>query len=386
MRKLVFLTILALFSSGVAIASDRTATLSFAESSPSISNLRFESQGIELKTRTLRDGRSRTVAQIQGSFDEDESHVVVNDRVVAIRGDGKFSVDIPIENSQEAVVIRVVDFAGNIQTEQGWITSAPPKLANEFIEPNEPRKISAVASATQEKPVENPPVVPKELPESERTPAAIENVSVTEAPINRPGLFTPSLGWTSLSYSEVGGIDFSESAVHFGIDYEHPIFSEVTTRWSLGVSADAALLPLNETGSSLGMKMFDVETFAAYSFTDTHSAWDFSVRGGAYYTTTSVSGNAFGFTNMFGPEIYPVLSRSFTKGGVASLHFKYAPVIDSSSGFTFTSHALDAGLSYATAPSSGAWVFSGDYKKLNANVDATSVQLSGFSLSLGRTF
>lgn len=160
----------------------------------------------------------------------------------------------------------------------------------------------------------------------------------------------------------------------------------MTTRWSLGVSGDATLLPLNETGSSLGMKLFNVETFASYSVTDAHSVWDFSIRGGAYYSTTSVSGNAFGFTDMFGPEIYPVLSRSFAKGGVASLHFKYAPVIDPSSGFTFSSNALDAGLSYATTSGSGAWVFSGDYKKLNANVDATSVQLTGFSLSIGRTF
>lgn len=176
MKKYVFLPVLALFYNGAAVAGDRTATLTFAESSPSILNLRLESQNIELKTRSLHDGSSRTVAHIQGTFDEDESHIVVNDRIVAVREDGKFSVDIPIERSQEEVVIRAVDFAGNIQTEKGWITSAEPKLANESIEaphiavktPVAPvAKTPMVASAAKKKSIEI-------SPKPKRTPAAMK--------------------------------------------------------------------------------------------------------------------------------------------------------------------------------------------------------------------
>jgi hypothetical protein len=189
--------------------------------------------------------------------------------------------------------------------------------------------------------------------------------------------------YSSISYRQTSAIDFtlSELALTGKVGAEYPFSS----RWSAGASAYITLLPITNPGNTL--RFLGVNLRGTYHFTTAEQPWAFSVGGGLYYTTTLVTGGSFGFFNLTGPQIFPVLRRNFNNGNYASGYLKYSMISYGSHLLSPSQYEAAGGASYGWRMSNGNHFSANlDIARLSlvipeGNVTSTSVSLGiGYSL------
>lgn len=300
------------------------------------------------RSEEARNGKEEYLATVHGLFQQELSHLLIDHRVVHVHPDGTFTVEIPIEGPVTPILILSVGPLGAVQTHHAEI------LASGLFEKSNPLQTVAKSQQT-------------------RAPASAESVVRSDS-------FDVSLGTSFLSYSQSNGTQLSEKAITGKLSYSHSFPNQ---HWSLGSSADLTLLPLSESGSSVGMRILGLEAFSQYSFSPSSPEWDLSIRAGVYSSNSLVSTNAFGYRLMAGPEIYPVISRKISSTSSLSAYAKYAPVIEPGADINFSSYAVSFGAEYDTSPSG--WSFTLDYQKLGFQVNG-SAEFSEMTISIGKRF
>jgi hypothetical protein len=115
---------------------------------------------------------------------------------------------------------------------------------------------------------------------------------------------------------------------------------------------------------------------------------------GGYYTTMMVSPNTFGFQNLSGPQVFPVLRRSLSGNDSISTYVKYSPV--SAGGFSITnlsSREAAFGVTYnKSLKNHHSMPFSIDYSNLKSSIESSDgsalvpVSVSSLTFGVGYNF
>jgi hypothetical protein len=134
------------------------------------------------------------------------------------------------------------------------------------------------------------------------------------------------------------------------------------------------------------IQFFGASARLGYRITPDHEIWSFRIMGGLYYLSASTTDNSFGFQNLMGPQIFPVLSRTFNSGSTLSISAKYAPV---GTGFTVdpSSREIAGGIAWSQSSQLAHPISYSFYiSDLSAQVEKIRVESSSFGLSIGVGF
>lgn len=185
------------------------------------------------------------------------------------------------------------------------------------------------------------------------------------------------LGVSSITYSQTTLPDLSEIALTPKVSYQHPL----SHHWDLGGNIFMTALPITTNQSGVSAYFLGINVRAGYSLPIIPKPWTLSIAVGGYYTTMTSSGRDFGYRNMFGPQVFPVLRRSLGPKNMIGTYFKYSPVTGGGSPFNFSSHELATGLSLTHLLANRKSIsFTLDYSQITVQISpivATNTAITG---------
>lgn len=239
------------------------------------------------EARESHGTESRFLARVKGSFVAPRRSLLIKDKKIEVKPDGRFDIYIPLTGDSTRVVLRSVDLHGNVETQEVLL------LAGSWV--NEPRPPRHSASG--------------------------------------------GLGFTFLNYQETTYSTLTQIALTVKGQYSFVI---VPPRWDVALSGYATALPLTSSWQDRNIRFLGANLRVGYTFTPGNSPWRVSLMAGGYYTTTLIQGENFGFTGMAGPQIYPVVHRTLTSNHSVSGYFKFSPILQGVAP-TFESNEIAAG-------------------------------------------
>lgn len=164
--------------------------------------------------------------------------------------------------------------------------------------------------------------------------------------------FTVGLGVATLDYRDDTRSGISQTTLIGKIAVDQPIGRN--TPWSLGVNFYSTFAELSKSTTS-STEVFGTNVRLGYRLLQS-GRWTIRAFLGLYYTTTYGGSDDFGYSNLFGPQLYPTFSYVQRNGAVTTIALKYSPV---SNGFTFYStdnREFAVGATYFFAPFTGGWL------------------------------
>ncbi len=193
-------------------------------------------------------------------------------------------------------------------------------------------------------------------------------------PLENPeeNAFSTGMDFTSLSYKQSAKSDFSIQALTLKTGYFKPVFSGAFT---VGGSVFVTLLGLSQNIADTSVRFLGVNFRMGYNFPQIPSPWGVSLLFGGYYSTMFVTKNKFGYSNLYGPQIYPAIKRKFAKGDALSAYLKLSPITDGVSILSLSTRELAMGV---------AWSFKlkgGHLLSLDLNFADLALSLSGSTAS-----
>lgn len=194
--------------------------------------------------------------------------------------------------------------------------------------------------------------------------------------------FTAGLGLTSLKYAQTNVPDFNEFAltVKGGVSYRL-----VPDKFDLSLSGFMNALVLS-TSSAAGysVRYLGVNARVGYHLVKAPSPLRVVLNGGLYYNT---SFGSIGFSNMYGPQLYPELSYIFSNGHAALLYVKYSPALFQQKIDFSRNKEVATGLYYLFPLNAKYRMAVGfDISKLDLSTDTDSAATTTYSLSTGLSF
>ncbi|HAR42908.1 MAG TPA: hypothetical protein DCS07_09815 [Bdellovibrionales bacterium] len=191
-------------------------------------------------------------------------------------------------------------------------------------------------------------------------------------------VLAPSIGLSFIQYSETHQLPFSETALTAKIGYAY----QLSPLWDMGLNTYFTALPLSSSTSGVTARYIGINGKVGYQVT-TPDPWKLSLQFGGYFTTMLVTQNRFGFANLMGPQIFPVLRRTLGADSVSG-YFKFSPI---GSGFSFmelSNREIAVGLGWTHRLAGGNVIsFNADYATLDLLIENTAINSSSFSLSVG---
>lgn len=165
-------------------------------------------------------------------------------------------------------------------------------------------------------------------------------------------------------------------------------------KWDIGFNTYYSLLQLTNgyTDKNVKTRFLGVNLRLGYTF-PTQGKWSFGLNTGWYYTTMFVTSDTFGFRNMAGPQLYPLLIGQLSGGKVLSFYAKYSPII----GLGFGNREIAGGMGYSIPLKNGhPIIFNLDYANVSFDIIGqqtasgeridTAIRSSSISLSAGYGF
>ena len=249
-------------------------------------NVRTEASGEDVKTIVI----------LEGTFNRDEWTLIGSNRTVTRAADGTFSFEVPISRDAMTIDFMAVGPLGEIEKE---------KVVLLYTDWEAHKSIAAAAP-------------PKRL------------------------FISPGLGLTSLTHQESGVASYSSLNLTAKLAVNYLLFPP---KWDLGFSTYVTAFQLSKN-QDIGAYYIGVNARIGYIVQQIQEPWKFSIYTGWYYLTMIVSGNAFGFKNLQGPQLYPSLRRTFKKGRAVAAYLKFSPITDNFSLLQLSNRELALGAAY----------------------------------------
>ncbi len=147
----------------------------------------------------------------------------------------------------------------------------------------------------------------------------------------------------SVTFSQTNLYSLNETMLAVDVSYKH----EITKRWSFQAQSFvdiAGNAPLS-TAQELPSHYWHLNSDIIYLLPFHSPKWSIGIAGGLYYMTMFSSGTKFGYSNLWGPELYPIFNYSLNSDDAMSFYFKYSP---NASNFSpnFTNHEAAAGVEW----------------------------------------
>jgi hypothetical protein len=176
------------------------------------------------------------------------------------------------------------------------------------------------------------------------------------------------VGFTSLSFKDSRKPDFSQLALTGKISFLTPVFPP---RWDFGFTTYLTLVPLT-SNQPKSARFLGVNFRIGYVLPGVKDPWRVTLLGGLYYTTMFVSTGDFGFQNLAGPQLFPVVMRTFRNRDSALAYLKFSPVGTGFGLITLYNHEKAVGGAYIRPLEGG--------RTMSASIDIAQLQLR-----IGRT-
>jgi hypothetical protein len=215
----------------------------------------------------------------------------------------------------------------------------------------------------------------------------------------RRNSFSLGLGVTHMWYSQEGSTfspatSFTEDTLTLKGSY---LYKLAPPHWDIGLSAFVSTLTFDPSIGGTTARSLGINARIGYNIALGHSPWTLSIMGGYYYTTMFVSPSNFGFENMTGPQLFPVIRRTLRNQDSILFYAKYSPVSAGSISLQPSSREIAGGFTYSHLLSNGHSIpFSLDISNLSASAtinnstgslsQSVNVELTTASLSAGYTF
>lgn len=190
------------------------------------------------------------------------------------------------------------------------------------------------------------------------------------------------LGLTTISYTQTSFAGINEVALTPKILYQEPL----SDNWDIGGSVFMTAATLSTSQSGVSASFLGVNARIGYRLPFIPSPFSLSIATGLYYTTMFTSGETFGFQNMIGPQVFPVLRLDLSHGNSMGAYFKYSPVTSPSS-VGFASHEFATGLAYThLLPGGHSVSVTFDYSYLQVNVAGASATSTNVTIGASYGF
>lgn len=305
--------------------------------SKKIKGLEWGPPELQAKAEKDKTGRNQVSVLLKGTFKRTKTNLLIGKQIIPLRPDQAFETWVPVQSSDTFVDVTSVDARGNAEAE---------KIQIQF-----PSYKTFAAGTSQ-------------------NPAAFKKFR-----------FFPAIGPTYLSYTQTDIPSASGLAVTAKVSL---IYSFLPSRWDIGASAFISALPLKGGLPDTTIRFLGVNLRGGYALPFLPEPWRLSLLVGAYYTTTFVTGNAYGFKNMAGPQIFPSIRRRLGNGGAISGYVKFSPVSDRFNFLELSSREIATGATWSIPMSGGkAFTLSVDLANIQIQSAQTVIKTTSASLSAG---
>ncbi|MBI4924625.1 MAG: hypothetical protein HY843_01760, partial [Bdellovibrio sp.] len=190
--------------------------------------------------------------------------------------------------------------------------------------------------------------------------------------------FSTGLGITVLSYKQTSKSDVSLISSTFKGSYDRNIFNP---NWALGASVFTTAVNFKNNIAGTSVRFLGFNLRLGYRFSFLKHPWDFILFGGGYYSTMFVTQCQFGYTNVYGPQIFPVIKRMLSNGHIISSYLKISPVTDGFSVIKLSTREIATGVNYAFQLKNKSWVaLSFDYANLVLYLSGNTARVNSYTL------
>ena len=155
--------------------------------------------------------------------------------------------------------------------------------------------------------------------------------------------------------------------------------------WDIGFTGFFNIASITKS-DPVDVRFIGLNLRLGYLFPQVQAPWRLSVYGGWYYSTMIASNDAFGFKNISGPQLFPVLRRTLNNGHAISSYVKFSPVSSSLGFLSLSNNETAFGLSYMIPTEAHNYSISFDYARLYLNLDETIITYRSLSLGASMSF
>lgn len=186
------------------------------------------------------------------------------------------------------------------------------------------------------------------------------------------------LGVTSLTYDQTRRDGFSQLNLTVKAQVRRWLIRGVL---DASASAFYNLVPVSSSSPTDRIRFLGANIRAGYSVPGLNDPWGLTLNAGYYYLTTFASGN-FGFVNVGGPSLYPVLRRSLGGARMVYLYGKFSPISESLGFLSLDSNELAFGSGYTFPFLERIFTLGLDISRLDLRLGSIRVQSNSYSLGL----
>lgn len=293
------------------------------------------------------DGKNEVV--LYGSYKRENWSLVIGAKETKRGADGGFSIPIPLKDGKQKIQIIAIGPMGDMHSENVYISPALPE---------------------DEKPANVPP----------GTAGNMTKLESDEPEIPKRRMLDRGIGVTYISYKDQRIPDLTSISPTAKLTYTKEAWSP---EWEFSGGAFFTLFNVTNTAEE-SLRFFGVNARLGYDLPFVRYPWKVKLTGGAYYTTMFVGNEKFGFRNMKGPQLFPVVMRDFGKGRFSYSYLKYAPVTSGFADFG-GNRELAFGGGYKIRRNDGTLLgFSLDIAHISMVVE--EIPISSFSATLGVSY
>lgn len=211
---------------------------------------------------------------------------------------------------------------------------------------------------------------------------AESETTATDSPSAKRFSVAPSVGVAIHAYSQTGITDFSMTALFGKLDLNYWI---TPSTWSVGINGFGTILPITSSAPSITARFVGVNGRFGYHF-GLAKGFKVGLNLGWYYTTTFVTGDAFGWNNLMGPQFFPTINYTFGRNSFG-LYFKYSPIMTGVSFLSLANKEMAAGLTYSRLFDNGNSFKVGiDWSRTDLTLDADTIASNVYAFSVGYGF
>ncbi len=188
------------------------------------------------------------------------------------------------------------------------------------------------------------------------------------------------VGPSYISYTESGLPDRTQIAITAKAAFTRMLFPP---HWDFGLSGYYTVMPVSVSPEP-GIRFLGLNARVGYIVPGIKAPWRFAVMGGYYFTTSMVEGDAYGFKNMAGPQLFPVLSKRINPNTALGGYFKLSPVTSGAEPLAFRNRELAFGMSFTRfLKNAKSWNISLDIASFKLNISNIAISSTSYSLGFG---
>jgi hypothetical protein len=307
------------------------ADLIVEDSGPKIKDLKWGPELLRVR-RTALGEEYRSFVVVRGQYSKDGWTLSTERSIVELKDGGEFEVEVPLSGKITFLSLMAIGPYGEVETQKVGIYFAEVVTFKEEAKTN---------------------------------------------PVKRYFL-SPGLSMTSIAFKDSRIADFSETALTGKISFLTPV---IPPRWDAGVTVYMTLLPLTTSTDKMA-RFLGVNLRFGYVVPSVTDPWKLTLLTGGYYTTMFVSTNDFGFKNMSGPQLFPMLARTLKNRDTLVGYLKFSPIGGSFRILSLANNEKAFGMSYVR-PLAGGRSIAASLDIANLSLTIQGVNLSSTSFSLG---